>query len=298
MQDRRAQAAGSAAAGRANARGSAATRKPDRVDRDAPAEPAAAPSSRAPGLALVQRARSGRPSHARAAAGAAAEGDSRSRRCLRLSRRATRWLRPCNTVLLALSPPARATIRSAQPSTECPARREPAARGRAPTGLQSVSARNPRREAVRVVALEAQLLRQEAVERGVRGQHRHAGGSRLVDGLVRRAGADVVDERVGARRGGAGTSPRGTGPPIVDARPRRRARRRATRARPGGGALPPSAKDRAGRDAPRARARPRARQSRVPSPATCGRATSSSMPSWPARSPQRNSARSIPCPIA
>ena len=51
-------------------------------------------------------------------------------------------------------------------------------------------------EAIDVVVDEAELVGQQRVERRVRGDDRKTGRGRLVDDLVGRAGAHVVDERV------------------------------------------------------------------------------------------------------
>ena len=55
------------------------------------------------------------------------------------------------------------------------------------------------RELLRRVAVEAQLRPEQVVEDRVRGEHGQTTRRRLVDDLVGRTGAHVVDERIGLR---------------------------------------------------------------------------------------------------
>ena len=75
------------------------------------------------------------------------------------------------------------------------ARDELAQLGTAP----AVERAQPLGEALGIVAIEAQLRRQEIVEDRVRREHRQARRSRLVDDLVGRARTHVVDQDVAAR---------------------------------------------------------------------------------------------------
>ena len=130
--------------------------------------------------------------------------------------------------------PAASRMPRAHDCTECAAstrsrsRRPSAARssGLAPASapIRSASARGSCRG-------KAPLRVEERVEDRVRGQHRQTRGRGLVDDLVRRARAHVVDERVAAPRAARGSrlaAPR----PRARRGPRARARRRARSSSP------------------------------------------------------------------
>ena len=88
--------------------------------------------------------------------------------------------------------------RPGPPTTPTECSRTTVSRGLLPTAFRSISpgAGWPWREVVDVSVHEAELVREERVEGGVRGDHRQTGRGRLVDDLVRRPFAHVVDERV------------------------------------------------------------------------------------------------------
>src|SRR5581483_3812400 len=113
-----------------------------------------------------------RPSRALAGAGAARAGAPPSRRCPRPSAggRSSRASSRANGSEQAVGPVVDGVTRG-----------DEAAQLGAPARIERTEARG---EALRIVALEAQLARQQVVEDGVRGEHRQARGGSLVDDLV------------------------------------------------------------------------------------------------------------------
>ena len=176
---------------------------------------------------------------------------------------------------------------SAQCSTECRA----ATSRRAARAAAGGRARAAARRGLGVVAVEAQLRGQQVVEDRVRREHRQARRCRLVDDLVGRARAHVVDEHVAAREelGHLRSAPPGR-------RARHRRRTRATRE------LALVLLERrvgAVRLDVRARERGAARgSSRAPSPANSGRARARAACSSAGASVHGNSSTSMPWPIA